>query len=314
MRTTRNTGGGLVLAPACALLTILVLAAGAFAQVTTSGRLAGTVMDAQGAVVSNAQITVKNNETQTLYTATSNKDGSWTLPSISPGAYTVTVTAPGFKTTVVQDVKVDVGQPTTVNATLETGGVNDQVVVTGGGEVLQNASANVSTTITGRQIHELPFSTRDAMQLVLVLPGVQTPGTSRTSSVNGLPKATLNITIDGANVQDNFLKSTDGFFTTTQPKSDAVEEVTISTATPGAESAGGGAVQIRFVTKQGSNEFHGGLFWQHRNDALNSSYYFNGKAFDNLPRDRILLNQGFKRRHHTTQPLPDCGRRRRHRR
>jgi hypothetical protein len=129
------------------------------------------------------------------------------------------------------------------------------------------------------------------MQLVLVMPGVQTPGTSRTSSVNGLPKATLNITLDGANVQDNFLKSTDGFFTTTQPKSDAVEEVTVSTATPGSESAGGGAVQIKFVTKQGSNEFHGGLFWQHRNDALNSSYYFNGKAFDNLPRDRILLNQ-----------------------
>jgi hypothetical protein len=291
MRTTRNTGRGMVLAPACALLTILLLAAGAFAQVTTSGRLAGTVMDAQGAVVSNAQITVKNIETQTLYTATSNKEGSWALPSISPGSYTVSVTASGFKTTVVQDVKVDVGQPTTVNATLETGGVNDQVVVTGGGEVLQNASANVSTTITGRQIHELPFSTRDALQLMLVMPGVQTPGTPRTSSVNGLPKATLNITLDGANVQDNFLKSTDGFFTTTQPKSDAVEEVSISTATPGAESAGGGAVQIRFVTKQGTNEFHGGLFWQHRNDALNSSYYFNGKAFDNLPRDRIILNQ-----------------------
>jgi hypothetical protein len=99
----------------------------------------------------------------------------------------VTVTASGFKTTVVQDVKVDVGQPTTVNATLETGGVNDQVVVTGGGEILQAASANVSSTITGRQIHELPFTTRDSLQLVLALPGVQTPGTPRASSVNGLP-------------------------------------------------------------------------------------------------------------------------------
>lgn len=165
------------------------------------------------------------------------------------------------------------------------------MVVTGGGEVLQTASANVSSTITGRQIHELPFSTRDAMQLVLVLPGVQTPGTSRTSSVNGLPKATLNITLDGANVQDNFLKSTDGFFTSVQPKSDAVEEVTVSTATPGAESAGGGAVQVRFVTKQGSNEFHGALFWQHRNDALNATYFFNQPAFDNVGRDRIILNQ-----------------------
>ncbi|HKQ76941.1 MAG TPA: carboxypeptidase regulatory-like domain-containing protein [Blastocatellia bacterium] len=291
MRTTLITGRGSAMAHVCALLAMLFLTNGVFAQVSTSGRLTGTVTDSQGAVVSNAQINVKNNETQTQFTATTNKEGSWTLPSVSSGAYTVTITAQGFKTTVVQEVKVDVGQPTTVNAALETGGVNDQVVVTGGGEVLQTASANVSTTITGRQIHELPFSTRDALQLVLVMPGVQTPGTSRTSSVNGLPKATLNITLDGANIQDNFLKSTDGFFTTAQPKSDAVEEVTISTATPGAESAGGGAVQVRFVTKQGTNEFHGGLFWQHRNDALNASYFFNQKAFDNLPRDRIILNQ-----------------------
>src|SRR5512145_2076764 len=113
MRTTRNTGRGLVLAPACALLTIPLLAAGAFAQVTTSGRLTGAVTDAQGAVVSNAQISVKNNETQAIFTATTTKEGSWTLPSVSPGSYTVTVTAAGFKTTVVQDVKVDVGQPTT---------------------------------------------------------------------------------------------------------------------------------------------------------------------------------------------------------
>ncbi len=288
MRTTRTKGLGLALALACNLL---LLVADSFAQVSTSGRLTGTVTDAQGAVVANAQIHIKSDETQTQFTSTTNKEGGWSLPSVSSGTYTVTVTAPGFKTTVVKDVKVDIGQPTTVNALLETGAVNDQVVVTGGGEVLQAASANISTTITGRQIHELPFSTRDALQLVLVMPGVQTPGTSRTSSVNGLPKATLNMTLDGANIQDNFLKSTDGFFTTTQPKSDAVEEVTVSTATPGAESAGGGAVQIKFVTKQGSSEFHGGLFWQHRNDALNSSYFFNQKAFDNLPRDRILLNQ-----------------------
>jgi hypothetical protein len=288
MRTTQNAGRGLFVL-ACALLATLLLTAGAFAQVTTTGQLTGTVTDAQGAVVPNAQINITNDNTRAQFTATTNKDGGWTLPSVSSGDYTVTVTAPGFKTTVVQGVKVDVGQPTTVNAALEAGGVNDQVVVTGGGEVLQAASANVSTTITGRQIHELPFSTREAMQLVLVMPGVQTPGTSRTSSVNGLPKSSLNITIDGANVQDNFLKSSDGFFTTTQPKSDAVEEVTVSTATPGAESAGGGAVQIRFVTKQGTSQFHGGLFWQNRNDYFNSNYYFN--SVNGLPRDRVNLNQ-----------------------
>ena len=271
------------------LITLCIVASQAFAQASTTGRLGGTVTDQQGGVVPSAQVTVKGSQAEGQYTATTNKEGSWTLPSVPPGTYTVTVTAPGFKSTIVKDAKVDVGQPATVNISLEVGQVGDQVVVTGGGEVLQTASANISSTITGKQIHELPFSTRDAMQLVIALPGVQTPGTSRTSSVNGLPKSSLNITIDGANVQDNFLKSSDGFFTSTQPKSDAVEEVTVSTATPGAESAGGGAVQIKFVTKQGSNDFHGGLFWQHRNDFFNSNYYFN--SVNNLPRDRIILNQ-----------------------
>lgn len=273
------------------LAALFLLASAALAQTSTAGRMTGTVTDATGAVVPNVTVTAKNDQTQQTMVVTTSNEGSWTMPSVSNGMYTITITAQGFKTTVVKEIKVDAGQPTTVNATLEVGGVGDQVVVTGGGEVLQTASANISTTVTGREIRELPFSTRDAMQLVLVMPGVQTPGTSRTSSVNGLPKSSLNITIDGANVQDNFLKSTDGFFTSTQPKSDAVEEVTVSTATPGAESAGGGAVQIRFVTKQGSSQFHGGLFWQHRNDYFNSNYFFNQKAFDNLPRDRILLNQ-----------------------
>ena len=129
--------------------------------------------------------------------------------------------------------------------------------MTGGAEVLQTESSTVATTIVGRQIGELPFSTRDALQLVLTLPGVMTPGTPRTSSINGLPKGSVNLTLDGANIQDNFLRSSDGFFTSIQAKSDAVQEVTVTTATPGAESGGEGAVQIRFITKSGSPEYHG---------------------------------------------------------
>lgn len=260
-----------------------------YGQVSTAGRLTGTVTDAQGAIVRGARIRVRSNDTQTQFNATTNDEGGWTMPSVSPGSYTVTITSQGFKTTVIQEVNVDVGQPTTVNAVLETGGLNEQVVISGGGEVLQTSSATVNSTITGRQISELPFSTRDAMQLVLVLPGTQTPGTPRSSSINGLPKGSLNITIDGINVQDNMLKSSDGFFTSTQAKADAIAEVSLSTATPGAESGGQGSAQVRFVTKSGTNEWHGGGFWQQRNTALNSNYYFNN--IDGLPRDRILLNQ-----------------------
>jgi hypothetical protein len=183
-----------------ALLITLALATAANAQITTTGKLTGTVTDAAGAVVPQAKVSVKNDATRAEFVVVANKEGEWTVPAVSNGTYTVTVNAAGFKATVVQEVKVDVGQTATVNATLEVGNVGEQVVVTGGGEVLQAASANISTTITGKQIHELPFSTRDALQLVLVMPGVQTPGTPRTSSVNGLPKATLNITLDGANI------------------------------------------------------------------------------------------------------------------
>jgi hypothetical protein len=272
------------------LLVVLSLVANSVpAQSTTTGKLTGTVSDAQGALIGGAQIVAKNTQTQAEFKAKANDDGGWTIPAISNGSYVVTITAKGFKSTVVQNVSVETGTTATVNTTLEVGAANETVTVTSGGSIIQSESANVSSTITGRQIGELPWATRDAMQLVLTLPGIQTPGTPRTSSVNGLPKSSLNITLDGANIQDNLLKSSDGFFTSTQAKSDAVEEVTVSTATPGAESSGEGAVQIKFVTKQGSNNYRGGLFWQHRNTALNANYYFNN--IDGLPRDHMVLNQ-----------------------
>src|SRR6185295_17087437 len=172
---------------------------------------------------------------------------------------------------------------------LQVGAPTEEIQVTGAGEVLQTQSATVSNTITGRQITDLPFASRNALDLVLFLPGVSSPARPRQSTINGLPKGSLNITLDGINVQDNLLKSSDGFFTSTQAKADAVAEMTVSSATPGAESSAGGASQIRFVTSAGTNEYHGGGFWQHRNTALNANYYFNN--IDGLARDRMLLNQ-----------------------
>ncbi|PYT07838.1 MAG: hypothetical protein DMF60_06245, partial [Acidobacteria bacterium] len=281
MRFTRRL---VMLLALISLMTALVPA-----QVTTSGRLTGVVADANGALIPKAQIVAKHDQTQTEYKTISNDEGGWTIPSIPNGTYTVTISAQGFKTTIAKEVKVDAGQVASLNAALETGGASEQVIVTGGAEVLQTESSTVSTTIVGRQIGELPFSTRDALQLVLTLPGVMTPGTPRTSSLNGLPKGSVNLTLDGANIQDNFLRSSDGFFTSIQPKSDAVQEVTVTTATPGAESGGEGAVQIRFITKSGSPEYHGGAFWQYRSKTFNSNYYFNN--IDGLPRDAFILRQ-----------------------
>lgn len=280
------------------LLIMLLVAFGQFAvQAQTTGSIAGTVVDQNGALIPNATVVAKGSSGQE-FTVTTADNGTYRIPAVQNGFYTVTVTnTAGFKTFVATNVKVDVGTPTTVNAALEVGG-NEQVVeVTSGGEVLQTETPTISTTITGRQISETPIASRNALDLVNLLPGTSTVGRPRTSSINGLPKGSLSITLDGADAQDNNNRSSDGFFTNVQPKIDAIEEVTVSTANPGAESSGDGAVQIKFVTKRGTNQYRGGVFEQVRNTALNAANFFNNRDFkplpgdDKAPRTKVQLNQ-----------------------
>ena len=263
----------------------------------SSGSLSGVVVDPKGAVVAGATVTVKNVATSQENTTETSNDGTFSVPSLATGVYTATINASGFKQAFVTDIKVDVGKVSSINVELEIGSANETVTVVGGGELLQTQSATVGTTLTGRQITDLPTASRDALDLVLAMPGTTTVGRPRQSSVNGLPKGALNITIDGINVQDNLLKSNDGFFTYVRPRTDAISEVTVSTATPGAESSAEGAVQIKFVTQGGSNEYHGGVYWYHRNPALNANYWFNNRdqapdpVTGKAPQARILLNQ-----------------------
>lgn len=256
----------------------------------TTGSISGTVTDQTGAVVPGANVTVKGEAGQ-QYTAVTKGDGVFTIPGVPAGTptYTVTITAPSFKTAVIQNVKVDVATPATVNAQLEPGNINETVVVASGAEVLQTETATVGTTITGRQILETPIQSRDALDLVTTLPGTTTTGVVRTSSINGLPKSALTIQIDGVDVQDNFLKSSDGFFTFIRPRIDAIDEVTVSTATPGAESSGDGAVAIKFQTRRGTDEYHGSGFWQHRDEGLNATNFQNN--YLKVPKSKLRLNQ-----------------------
>jgi len=257
---------------------------------STTGSISGTVTDQTGAVVPGANVTVKGEAGQ-QYTAVTKGDGVYTVPGVPAGTptYTVTITAPSFKTAVIQNVKVDVATPATVNAQLEPGNINETVVVASGAEVLQTETATVGSTITGRQILETPIQSRDALDLVTLLPGTTTTGVVRTSSVNGLPKSALTIQIDGVDVQDNFLKSSDGFFTFIRPRIDAIDEVTVSTATPGAESSGDGAVGIKFATRRGTDDYHGSTFWQHRDEGLNTANFQNN--YSNAPKNKLRLNQ-----------------------
>lgn len=257
-------------------------------QAQTAGAIGGTVIDPTGAVVPNATVAAKSLSGKE-FTANTSENGTYKIPAVPSGIYSVSVTAKGFKTTIATNVKVDAGVPSTVDLTVEPGSIQESVVVASGAEILQTQTAAVSSTIVGRQITETPIASRDALDLVGLLPGTATVGRPRAASINGLPKGSLSITIDGVDVQDNLLRSSDGYFTYVRPRIDAIEEVTVSTATPGAESAGDGAVQIKFITKRGTNDYHGGLFWQHRNTALNANYWFNNR--DRLAKNQIQLNQ-----------------------
>src|SRR4051794_11935488 len=270
------------------VLLALSLSAFAVAQ-TTSSRITGTITDPAGSAIPGANITATNIDTNVGFKTVTGAQGEYAIPALPAATYKLTVSATGFRTGVVTDVKLDAAVPATVNVKLEVGSVTETIEVTGTSDVVQSASATVSSTLVGRQLVELPTTTRNLLELVITQPGTQTPGTSRTSSINGLPKGTMNISIDGLNVQDNLLRSDDGFFTTIMPRTDAIEEVTISTAGVGAESAGEGAAQVKFVTKSGTNAFHGGGVWQNRNTFFNSNYYFN--TIDRLSRDVINLNQ-----------------------
>src|ERR1041384_1717971 len=185
------------LAPILSLLVIAMFCASSKAQVTTAGSISGSVTDPTGAVVAGATIVLKNNETGVENTTTTSENGTFTIAQLPRGTYTLTIQATsGFKKSEVTKVSVNVGTPTTVNVTLEPGAPQEIVTIVGGGEILQTQTANIGNTITGRQITELPFTSRDALDLVLPLPGTQTPARPRSSTVNGLPRGAVTITMD----------------------------------------------------------------------------------------------------------------------
>jgi len=160
--------------------------------------------------VPGATVTVKNNATAVTFETVSNTAGAFSLPVLDPGTYTVTVTLSGFKTVVINDVRLLAATPGSLRATLEVGGLEETVEVKGGTDLVQTQSSTVSSTITTEQITNLPLVSRNALNFVVFLPGVETSAGPRGSTISGLPQNAISVTYDGVNVNNNF-QSTDGF-------------------------------------------------------------------------------------------------------
>jgi Carboxypeptidase regulatory-like domain/TonB-dependent Receptor Plug Domain len=273
---------------------LICLASGsAFAQGSTTSSMAGTVVDSGGGVIPGATVVVKNTSTGTTTSAISNASGAFNIPALEPGKYTVTVSLSGFRSAVLNDVTLAIGTPQTIKATLEVGNVAETVEVKGGVELVNTQTATVSSTLNVDQINKMPMATRNALNAVTFLPGVNTAGVNRDSNFNGLPDSFVAISLDGVNNNENFNKSTEGLFAMVTPRPDAVEAVTVTTAGAGADVGGHGAVQVAFQTRSGTNRFTGSAYHYHRSPGLNTNFFFN--EINGLAKNDVVLNQyGFR--------------------
>src|SRR5262249_38854176 len=228
--TRRTWGPGFV-----ALLVAFFCALGvnAYAQGSSTSSIAGTVVDSWGGGVPGADVTATNAANGASFHTVSSENGAFTIPAIPTGTYGVTVSLQGFKTAILKDVVVTVAGPASVKAVLQVGGVEETVTVGATTEIIQTQTTSVAQTLSARQISNLPVPGRAAFDLALYMPGVTTTnGSVRGSIVNGLPQSAVNITLDGMNIQDNYLKTTDGRFTRVSPRLEALDEESACAAAP----------------------------------------------------------------------------------
>jgi len=269
----------------------VVAALPAFGQTSTSS-ITGTVTDPGGGVIPGATVTVTGDAGFSA-TVVTNSEGAFTFPALQAATYKVTVTLQGFKTAIVENVRVISGNPANVNVKLEVGRLEENVTVKSSSELVNTQTATVSATLNADQLNRMPTTSRNALNAVTFLPGVNTTSSNRASTVNGLPQSMLNITLDGVSNQDNFNKSSDGFFASVYPRQDAVEAVTVTSAVAGANLGGSGAVTIAFTTRAGTNRFSGSAYEYFRHPSLNTNNWANETVNNTggLPKNQTKLNQ-----------------------
>lgn len=232
----------------------------------TTGKIVGTVTAADGAIPG-ATVKVKDDQTGKERTVQARSDGTFEVAQLEFGTYTVTISANGFKTLTVAGVKIDAGREYPLNSSLEVGQVSEEVTVTAGANEINASNAELSTTISGEQVRELPLNGRNPLSLLNL-----TAGASTTSgSINGQRTSATTVTRDGLNVQDNFIRS--GAFVSDQPTVDDVSEISITTQNAGSEQ-GAGVNFVNLVTPRGGSDFHGNLFIFNRNSKFAANNFF----------------------------------------
>jgi hypothetical protein len=250
-----------------ALLLCFVVLANVFAQ--TNATVGGTASDASGALIPGVTITATNTQTGIVTTTVSNETGTYQFPSLQTGVYKVSAELPGFQTQVYNDVTLGVAQQVRLNFSLQVGAAATTVDVSVAADtLLATSSSSVGTVLPEYKVRDLPLSSRDVLDLISLAPGVEGDNFAghRTNQV-----AT---TRDGISVSDGRYDL--GVFSQTYVSSDLVEEVRIVTSSADAELGRAGGVQM--VTRAGTNQYRGSLFWTNHNSALSANTWDNNRT------------------------------------
>ena len=264
--------------PFLIVITFVLLALNIEGQTGVSA-VSGTVADAQGQAVAGAAVKLISVGQGGERTVTTDSGGAFSFSSVTPGTYTLQVEASGFKRSLVREVQALVDKTTTIPVALEVGDVTANVEVTAGGieNIVNTQDASIGNNFVSQQISQLPLEGRNVVGLLSLQPGVTPDG-----AVAGGRQDQANITLDGVDVNDQQtgldITQTQAFASVLRVTPDSIEEFRVTTLNADATKGRSAGAQVSLITKSGTNEFRGNLFWYHRNTITSANDWFNNAA------------------------------------
>jgi hypothetical protein len=254
----------------CVMGVLISFANLAFGQ-TTTGTVTGTVTDAQGAAITGATVVVHNDETGLENTIKTNDAGLYNAPLLQPGTYDVTASQMGFATLQHKGVIVQVGQTIRIDMPMTVASQQSLVTVTTEAPLVETEKTEQSQNVSETLVSDLPISSRRWEQFVLLTPGVSPDGASGFLSFHGIAGAYNNNQVDGANNNNEYNTgarggTNDGYVYS----ADSIREFQVASNNYNAEMGQAAGGQVNAVTKSGTSQMHGDLFWNLRQPSLNA--------------------------------------------
>ncbi len=284
----------------------LLLGCGVGLAQLDNASILGIVSDPTGAVIPGAKITIQNQGTSAKTELTTDQSGAFAAPVLPVGTYNVTVSATGFRTYVLENIRLSVADVRKLPITLTVGTVTEQVTVVGEATTVQTASATLGGIVSSRQVADLPLNGRALTQLLTTVPGVSLLGVQPSMNGTGMQRlfeTGARFLLDGTDSGQVDSDLPDGGYGTaarmTRASVESIAEVRVQESSFTAEYGSASGSVINFITKSGTNEVHGDFFEYFRNEKLDSRDFFarnvidptTGNEIPGTARPEIRLNQ-----------------------